>query len=101
MALLINLRHLEDKNLHLQGELSAQELEIEHLDEVIHVQAPLSYDLQAQKLEHAALVMGLLKLDLECECVRCLTPFRYTLRLEGWVCHLPLVGDGDEDKALV
>src|SRR5262245_30041248 len=98
MALLINLRHLEDKNVRLQGELTAQELEIEHLDELIQARGPLTYDLEAQKLDQSVLVTGSLQLELDCECVRCLTPFRRVLELEGWVCHLPLEG---EDKALV
>ena len=98
MALLINLRHLEDKNVRLQGELSVPELEIEHLDELIHPQRLLAYDLEAQKLDQSVLVTGSLQLALDCECARCLRPFRHVLKLEGWVCHLPLEG---EDKALV
>ena len=98
MALLINLRHLEDKNLRWQGELSAQELEIEHLDEVIRVQQPLTYDLEVQKLDQSVLITGSLRVELDCECVRCLTPFRRMLELEAWVCHLPLDG---EDKVLI
>ena len=98
MPLLFNLRHIEDKNLRLQGELTPQELEIETLDEVIHAREPLIYDLEAQKMEQSVLVMGSLSIGLDCECVRCLTPFRQRLQLDRWVCHLPLEGD---DKALV
>ena len=36
MPVIVNLRHLEDKNLELQGELSAQELDFEKVDEMIH-----------------------------------------------------------------
>ena len=98
MALLLNLRHIEDKNIRLEGELSVQDLEIENLDEMIHTQHPVAYDLEAQKLEHAVLVTGSLEVDLDCECVRCLTPFRHHLVLDDWACHLPLIG---EDKAAV
>src|SRR5215475_4004977 len=98
MALLINLRHLEDKNVRVQGELTPKELEIESLDEVIHARRPLRYDLEAQKMEQAVLVTGSLTLELDCECVRCLTAFRHRLHLDRWVCHLPLEGD---DKVLV
>jgi len=98
MALLINLRHLEDKNVRVQGELTPKELEIESLDEVIHARRPLRYDLEAQKMEQSVLVTGTLALELDCECVRCLTAFRHRLQLDRWVCHLLLEGD---DKVLV
>ena len=93
MSLLVNLRHLEDKNLRLQGELSAEELDIETLDELIKVPVPLSYDVEVQKLEHALLVRGNLTLPLRCECVRCLKPFPKTLQVPEWTCHLPLEGE--------
>src|SRR5262249_52092796 len=98
MALLFNLRHLEDKNLRLEGELTVEELEVGSLDELVHVRRPLRYHLEVQKLEQAVLVQGTLTLALELECARCLKPFAQTLRLDGWACHLPLAG---EDKAQV
>jgi uncharacterized protein len=95
MALLCNLRHIEEKNLHLKGELPTEDLDIGTLDELIHVPEPLSYDVEVQQLEHALLIHGVLTLPLHCECVRCLKPFQQTLRLPHWACHLPLEG---EDK---
>ena len=41
MALTVNLRHLEDETLHLQGELSVEELDLDPRDEVIQVGPPL------------------------------------------------------------
>ena len=98
MSLKFNIRHLEQKNLVLKGELPVSELEIERLDEVIHPHQPVAYDLEVQKLENAILVQGSLRLTLECECVRCLKPFHQQLALENWACHLPLQG---EDKVQV
>ena len=98
MALLFNLRHLEDKNLRLKGELMAADLEVASIDEMIHVNHPLTYDLEAQQLDQAVLVQGSLALTLDCECVRCLKPFRLPLKLDHWACHIPLEG---EDKAVV
>ena len=40
MALLINLRHLERDPLSLEGELSAEELEMLNLDELMHMTQP-------------------------------------------------------------
>jgi len=98
MPLKFNIRHLEQKNLSLKGELPVSELGIEQLDEVIHPHQPLFYDLEVQKLDNAVLVQGSLGLNLECECVRCLKPFRQQLTLDDWASHLPLEG---EDKAEV
>lgn len=93
MALTFNLRHLEKKNLRLQGEITATELEIEALDELIHTPKPLAYDLEVQRLEGNVLVQGSLVLELQCECVRCLKSFRYQLELADWTCLLPLTGE--------
>jgi len=98
MPLVVNLRHLEAHDIHLKGELPAAELDIDTRDEVIRVAQPLVHDLEAQKLENSILVQGHLRLNLECQCVRCLKPFQYRLELTGWTCHLPLQG---EDRVAV
>ncbi|SRR5258707_10179423 len=93
MRLLVNLRHLEAHEIRLEGELSAEELDIDTRDEVIQAGSPLQYDLEVQKLEGGLLVQGSLKTPLDCECVRCLKPFQYQVNLENWTCHVPLEGD--------
>jgi uncharacterized protein len=98
MPLLVNLRHLADQNLALNGELSAGELDIEIRDEVIHLAQPLRYELEVQKLDQNLLLRGRLQLTLNCECVRCLKPFPHLLELDPWTCHIPLAG---EDRAPV
>src|SRR4051794_974882 len=98
MSLKFNIRHLEERSLSLKGELPTSALELDTLDELIHVEKPLVYDLEVQELEHAVLVHGTLHLGLRCECARCLKPFSYDLLLENWACHLPLKG---EDKVEV
>lgn len=95
MSLLINLRHLEHKELELKGELSAADLELDELDELIHAPNDLHYDLEAQQLDSNLLVHGKLKITLECECARCLKPFEHELNIDPWAVHLPLSG---EDK---
>jgi uncharacterized protein len=92
MRPLINIRHLERKSVPLQGELTAAELDLENLDELIHVSDSLNYDLEAEKVDQAILVQGRLSLMLECECARCLRPFQHELELPDWACHLPLDG---------
>jgi uncharacterized metal-binding protein YceD (DUF177 family) len=86
----VNLRHLEAHNVRLEGELDVEELDIDTQDEMIQLTKPLKYALEVQKLEGALLVQGQLRLELGCQCVRCLKPFRYELNLEHWTAHLPL-----------
>ena len=93
MPLVVNLRHLEAHNVRLEGELPAEEMDIDTRDEVIQITQPLEHDLEVQKLENSILVQGHLHLNLECQCVRCLKPFQYHLELERWTCHLPLKGE--------
>jgi uncharacterized protein len=93
MSLKFNIRHLEERNLSLKGDLAVSTLDLESLDELIHVEKPLAYDLELQELEHAVLVHGTLRLELGCECARCLKQFKYELLLENWACHLPLKGE--------
>ena len=98
MPLIVNLRHLETQIARLQGELSAEELDIDPRDEVIRVAHPLEHDLEVQKLDDGLLAQGCLHLTLECLCVRCLKLFQHHLELDGWTCHLPLQG---EDRVAV
>ena len=93
MPLIFNLRHLDEKNLHLKGEIPAEELDVDELDELVKLQKPVSYDLEIQKLEQAVLAQGTLSLAFDCECARCLKPYKHPLKLEGWACHMPLEGE--------
>ena len=96
MPLLINLRHLENHDLTLDGELPVAALDLDTRDEMIQASKPLRYQLAVQQLDDALLVRGQLRLPLACECVRCLKPFEYQLELSDWACHIPLTG---EEKA--
>jgi uncharacterized protein len=93
MPLAINLRHLEAHNIRLTGSLPIGELDIDPHDEVIQVHHPLEHDLEVQQLDDDLLVQGHLHLILDCQCVRCLKPFQYHLKLDHWACHLPLQGE--------
>ena len=93
MPLVVNLRHLEAHNVELEGELPVKELDLDTRDEVIQVTQPLKYDLEVQKLDNSLLAQGSLDLVLDCQCVRCLKPFKYPLKLEDWAAHLPLEGE--------
>ena len=93
MSLKINLRHLEEDGIQLKGELPLAELDLGVVDELIHVEKPLRYDLSVELLHDAVLATGSLTLPLTCECGRCLKKFKTELNLTGWAVHLPLEGD--------
>ena len=98
MPVKVNLRHLEDKNVDLQGELSPEELEFGKIDEVITAKEPLKYDLEVEQNGPNLLVHGRLETALDCECVRCLKSFKYEVKLDPYDLMVPLEG---EDKARV
>jgi len=93
MSLSVNLRHLEKHPVRLQGELPVKELDIDTRDEMIVLKQPLAYDLEVEKIEGGLLAQGRLRLTLECQCVRCLKPCKYQLKLPHWSRHLPLEGE--------
>jgi uncharacterized protein len=99
MPLIVNLRHLEEHSLRLEGELPVAELTLDLRDQVIRAGRPLRYELEVQRVDQALLVQGRLHLTLECECVRCLKPFEHNLELRGWTLHMPL--EGEEAAAVV
>src|SRR5688572_24551777 len=98
MPVIVNLRHLENKNVELEGELTPKELGFENLDEVVKANEPLQYELEVEQNGANLLVQGALETTLDCECVRCLKPFKHELRLEPYALMVPLEG---EDKAHV
>lgn len=89
MPLIVNLRQLENRDLVLRGELPLADLEFDARDEMIRPTQPLHYDLEVELLEDALLVQGLLRLKLDCQCVRCLKDFEFELELDPWTLHLP------------
>jgi uncharacterized protein len=93
MALKVNLRHLEARELHLKGDLPVEELDLGLQDEMMVAKKPLHYDLQIEKVAHGLLVQGRLELALDCQCVRCLKPLKKRIELPNWTLHLPLEGE--------
>src|SRR5581483_511634 len=93
MPLLVNLRHLEEHNVRLQGELPVEELDLDIRDPLIRVEQPLRYQVEVQQMERSVLVQGGLQLTLNCECARCLKAFEHRIDLKDWTRHLPLEGE--------
>src|SRR4051812_32588979 len=93
MPLTFNLRHLDKKSLQLEGTLSADELELNDVDELVQVPEPLHYALTLERLNEDILVRGELDCELACQCVRCLRSFAVKLDLDDWTLDLPLEGE--------
>jgi uncharacterized protein len=93
MPLKINLRHLDDDEVHLQGELPVAELAFDIQDELIRAERPLQYNLTVEKMHESILAQGRLRLILDCNCIRCLQPFEYEVLISGYALHLPLTGE--------
>jgi len=89
----VNLRHLEEDEIHVRGELSAAELDFGLNDDMMRVERPLRYDLTVEKMHDALLVSGSLRLVLDCQCVRCLKPFKQKVDLPHWTVLVPLAGE--------
>lgn len=93
MHIPLNLVRLRKDDEHLTGEVPASDLHLNSEDELFHFNHPLSYDLTAEWMDGAALVRGRVELPVDCECARCLSPFRYTVILKDYVLHVPLTGE--------
>ena len=82
MPLIVNLRHLEERNDVLRGELPLNELDLETGDEMIRVAQPLRHDLEVQKLDRRPFdPRPAAARRWSAECVRCLKPFKRELEL--------------------
>ncbi|MGC8743878.1 MAG: YceD family protein [Verrucomicrobiia bacterium] len=93
MPIKININDLEKKEILFKGALPVKELEIDGLDRVIHANHDLNYDFTVQKIEKKILLSGSLSIDLDCECVRCLKEFVYSIVLDNWALMLELEGE--------
>jgi len=98
MPVKVNLRHLEDKNVELEGEVLPEELDFAKPDEMVQLNHPLEYNLEVEKSGNNLLIQGDLHMTLDCQCVRCLRPFQYEIHLDPYDALVPLEGD---DRAVV
>src|SRR6185295_359103 len=93
MPLLVNLRHLKDKAVDLNGELPVEDLDLCLRDDSVQARHPLQHNLEVQLFGQSVLVQGELKILLDCQCVRCLKPVPFPLELPNWAVHLALEGE--------
>ena len=65
MPLSVNLRHLARENLLLEGELPIAELDLGVQDEMVRINEPLRYELEAQLMDESLLIRGRVQLTLD------------------------------------
>ena len=93
MPLLLSIAALRKGDVELSGELEAREMAWEIHDPCIEARRPTTYELHAELMGHEVFVQGTIETVLDCQCVRCLEPFEYVLRLDAWSCLLALEGE--------
>jgi len=95
----LNVRHLEKKPVRVEGVLPEEDAEIAGLDELVRPVSGIAYDLTATRQGGEIHVEGGLGVELECECARCLKPFRLRIEIQPWDVLLPL--EGEEQVSVV
>ncbi|MGV3774223.1 MAG: YceD family protein [Verrucomicrobiales bacterium] len=93
MPVKVNLRHLEEQGKELTGEMPPEELEILIPDEMAQAKEPIRYELEVERQNMNLLVQGKVELNLDCECVRCLKPFKESIVFDPYEIIVPLEGE--------
>jgi uncharacterized protein len=94
MQVTVNVRHLEEGTVAVEGEVSAKELELDTFqDPLVAVKDALHYDLVVEKHDIDLYVHGSLNINLDCNCKRCLKPFKFNLQLKPYDLYVPLIGE--------
>lgn len=91
--ILLSVAALHKGDVCLSGEASPESMHWELTDPCMQILAPLEYELQAELMGQEAFVEGWIETVVSCQCVRCLEPFEYVLRLDAWSCLLALEGE--------
>ncbi|MEA3186231.1 MAG: hypothetical protein QOD99_61 [Chthoniobacter sp.] len=86
----IHLRQIAQDGLHIEGDEDADFLDLAELR--AHALTPVHYALDVGLSEGGIFATGMLSLDLHLECVSCLEPFAYALRIHAFAMQSPLDG---------
>ena len=84
----IHINQIPVDGLHLEGEESADILELQ--DESVRAISPISYVLDVGLSHGGLFATGSLSTDLEMECVCCLNRFRYSLQVPNFAVQVEL-----------
>ena len=89
----VNLHQLDDQDIHLEGEILPEEMDLGAKDELVNVTKPIKFDCVAERLSESIYVHGSLETVANCECARCLKPFEFPVTIDDWQIDLPLEGE--------
>jgi uncharacterized protein len=87
----VHLSQIPPEGLHLEGEEPGDFLDL-HDAQPVRVLGPLVYTLDLGLSEGGLWAAGSLSMDLELQCVRCLEPFAYPLRVDDFAMQIELTG---------
>src|SRR5438105_4621798 len=86
----VHLKQIPPQGLHIEGEESADILDLK--DENITPVSPVSYSLDVGLSHGGLFATGHLAADVQFECVSCLEPFVYPVRVENFATQIELGG---------
>ena len=87
----VHLRQIDEDGLHFAGEEPREILELGE-SEAARQAGPVVYDLQVGRDGEGLWATGVVSVDLELQCVRCLEKFTYPLTIPDVALHIPLEG---------
>lgn len=91
----VHLKQIPVEGLHLEGEENAAMLELD--DPLMKCAGPVRYSLDVGLSGNGLFATGMVGVDLEVECVRCLSKFKYPLRVENFAMQTELGGSETVD----
>ena len=94
MPVTVNLRHLEEAPVELEGQVTPEEIDlVDTKDELVSMRRPLDYNVEVVRQDQNLLVSGELAVTLDCNCSRCLKPFEFDVELQPYNLFVPLEGE--------
>lgn len=87
----VHILQIPPEGKHLEGEEPAKILDL-HDPQPVKALGPIGYSLDVGLSDGGLFATGKIALDLELQCVNCLEPFSYPIRVEDFACQVELTG---------
>ena len=86
----VHILQIPPEGKHYEGELPNSVLELDDPHKL--PVSPITYSLEVGISEDGLWAHGPIGVDIDCECVRCLTRFILPIRVDDFACHVELEG---------
>jgi uncharacterized metal-binding protein YceD (DUF177 family) len=86
----VHINQIPPEGKRLEGEESSGILELHEGNP--RPTGPIHYVLDVGMSDGGVFATGSLKVDLECQCVSCLEPFRYPVSVDDFACQVEITG---------